>query len=288
MALLKAERGTTFLCNRCLNNAPFTGQFLVGYPGCDGICNWCGSLAQTVCASEVNEPQVGAYGPFEFSMSVTVEVYRPHVWDVNRYYADLGVATDATRKEIRHRYQAVEGWASDRLTYIVKVLLDPERRAVYDAIQPGDFYFDKYLRRAVEERVLEDSGAWDTDDLPEGESLREDLDRRMDRPVSQAADEVVDKDALSRQTALNQSRWGYYRWRTGCSGESVLGKWRCLLALAAREMGVTPTLRVGLAGHLSGPWTVQPIGHRPVAFLGDGEQPTLEHARGVLLLLEER
>lgn len=285
MVLLKPDSGTVFLCSSCLNGAPWAGGHLVGYPGCDGICDWCGSLAQQVVGDGVNEPQVGQWGPFEWSPSLTIEVYRPFVWDVNRYYHDLGVPTDATRRQIKEAYQA-RGLDDDRLTHIVKVLLDPERRATYDSLQPGDFLFDKYLRAVVQQRVLDDAGSWvdptDEEMMEHARTLMEDLDRRMNRPVSEGP---VDKDALSDQNPLNQSAWGYYIWRMGGSHEYRMARWRCELALAMREQGVVRHLRVGIARGLDAPWVILPIGHRPVAFLGEREQPTGELAHAVVRFL---
>lgn len=286
MALLKPDAKTVFLCGACLDSAPWAGGYLVGYPGFDGICAWCGRLGQQIVSEEVNEPQVAQYGPFEWSPSLVVEPYRLWVWDVNCYYRDLGVPTDATRAQIKAAYQAANGEEDDRLTYIVKVLLDPEKRAVYDSIQPGDFYFDKFLREVVVQRVLDDSSEWVEPTEAEMEehlrTLKEDLDQRMNRPVSAAP---LDGDSLSEQTAHDRSAWGYYAWRTGARADYRMALWRCHLALAMREEGATATLRVGIARGLDAPWVVLPIGHRPVAFLGEGERPTLELARSLVRFL---
>lgn len=288
MALLKPDTKTVFLCGACLDSAPWAGGHLVGHPGFDGICDWCGRLAQQVVSEGVNDPQVAAYGPFEWSSSLTIEPYRPFVWDVNCYYRDLGVPTDATRREIREAYQRLGGQDDERLTYIVKVLLDPEQRAIYDAIQPGDFLFDQYLRAVVQQRVLDDSFEWTEPTEAEIEehlrTLKEDLDRRMNRPVSEGP---VDKDALSRETPLHRSAWGYYVWKMGGDHQHRMARWRCALALAMRDQGAVVNLRVGIARGLDAPWVILPIGHRPVAFLGEGEQPTRELAHAVIRFLTQ-
>lgn len=286
MPLLKPDAKTVFLCNACLGAAPWAGGYLVGYPGFDGICDWCGSLAQQVAARDVSEPQIAQHGPFEWSPSLEVAKHDPWVWDVNLYYRDLRVPTDATRAQIKAAYQALGGQDDDRLTYIVKVLLDPEKRAAYDSIQPGDFYFDKFIREAVQQRILDDLAGWTEPtegDLAEHQrTLKEDLDRRMNRPVS---DSPLDRDSLSDETASNRSDWGYYAWRTAAPAAETMALWRCQLALAMREEGFTTALRVGIAKGLDAPWAILPIGHRPVAFLSEGERPTREAASALVRFL---
>lgn len=67
----------------------------------------------------------------------------PVVHDVNRYYARLGVAPTASKLEIREAYQAAGGPDDAELTEIFKVLINRERRAAYDAKQPGSTFVDR-------------------------------------------------------------------------------------------------------------------------------------------------
>jgi hypothetical protein len=74
----------------------------------------------------------------------------PVAYDVNGYYRRLGVPPTATKLEIREAYQALGGPNDAELTAIFKVLISRERRAAYDAKQPGSTFID----RAVIETIL--------------------------------------------------------------------------------------------------------------------------------------
>lgn len=267
-----------FICDECGPvEGALIGRFYVGYIGADGICAWCGRLARNVYDSAVDEPQIGQWGEFEFSTSLELDIVRRIVYDPNGFYRCLGVPTDATREQIRTAYQLLEGWTDDRLTYAVKVLLNTERRARYDALEPGDFWFDPWLRQSIEEEVLRSGNAVaaDPDDpnYDPSESVKADLDRREGKPLS----EGLDKDSWSDQN-LSQPAWGHYVWRTMRVPTYDLAQWRSELALAMREQGVTARIAVGFARGTTTPFVIRPIGHRPVVFLGEGERPTKDLA----------
>lgn len=79
----------------------------------------------------------------------------PVVHDVNGYYARLGVSPTATKREIREAYQALDGPNDAELTEIFKVLINRDRRAAYDARQPGSTYLD----RAAVQTILRKAAA---------------------------------------------------------------------------------------------------------------------------------
>lgn len=79
----------------------------------------------------------------------------PVVHDVNGYYARLGVPPTASKREIREAYQALDGQSDAELTEIFKVLINRERRAAYDAKQPGTTFVD----RAAVQTILRQAAA---------------------------------------------------------------------------------------------------------------------------------
>lgn len=86
----------------------------------------------------------------------------PVVHDVNGYYARLGVPPTASKREIREAYQALDGPNDAELTAIFKVLINRERRAVYDAKQPGTTFVDQVgvetiLRQAAAQAAQENA-----------------------------------------------------------------------------------------------------------------------------------
>ena len=76
-------------------------------------------------------------GPWCSPSSTCTALERPSavVWDANRYYADLGVATSASRAQIRTAY--LDGPGTARLTFLASQLLNREIRAAYDLTPLG-------------------------------------------------------------------------------------------------------------------------------------------------------
>lgn len=68
--------------------------------------------------------------------------------DVNGYYAALGVAPGATRRELMVAYRD-RGTDSAYLTYVFQRLLDPGFRSLYDAQPRGRALPDAYNRAAI-------------------------------------------------------------------------------------------------------------------------------------------
>jgi hypothetical protein len=272
-----------FLCTRCVGS--HGGRFFCGMVATDGICAWCGALATDVYQGEINEPQVARYGPFVFSTSLDLDIRNRVIYDTNGYYRDLGVDPHATRAEIRDRFTDIDGWSDEHLTYIARVLLNDDRRDVYDSTPLGDLYFDKYMAQSIEDEILASGQAVMADpDDPEyddAKSIKKDLRSREDRHASAGP---VDKDSLSDQTAKVPT-WGYYTWRTFKPDfHGVLAEWRLQVALALRDRGVQTSadLSVGFVQDRDAPWAIRPIGHRLVIFLATSERPTSDHAHAVV------
>lgn len=285
MARTAVQTEGLFLCESCVPSK-YGGRFYCGALGTDGICAWCGRLSSQVYQRSIDDPQVARYGPFEFSTSLDLDIRNRIIYDTNGYYRDLGVDPRATKAEIRDRFAEIDGWSDERLTYIARVLLNDDRRDVYDSLAPGDIYFDKYVAQSIEEEILASGHALAADpEDPEydpSKSIKKDLASREDRPASAGS---LDKDSLSGQTA-SVPTWGYYTWRTFTEDfYGVLAEWRCQLALALREKGVRASLSVGFVQGRDAPWTIRPVGNRFVVFLAADEQPTSEHAQAAVASL---
>lgn len=225
------------------------GAYLCGAVARDGICAFCGSLATDVYTPEVLEPHHLTPG-VTLSTCGTLAVWRPIVWDVNGYYLELGVPTDATRLQIRRAYQDLGGHGSPRLTYIVKQLLDPEIRAAYDATPLGRLFFDRYVEEYVRRKIAEDTaGLAGTDpDLLSTEQI--DLSHLRNRPaptIGGSSAQVVDDYLEPGYGALNHWPRGWLSWRWKTPGStSRLAEWLHLLLGALPNFGDRKDTRFAL------------------------------------------
>jgi len=206
-----------------------------------------------------------------------IEPYLPFIWDVNGYYASLGVSPRAGRAQIRDAYQRRKGWADERLTYIIKILLDRDRRAAYDACQLGSVFFDAYVAACVKRRIeqeLMDSGvsvAAGEDDL--------DLAHLWERAFT-LVDRSVDQAEVDRGPGGDQDGWcwGWYEWQVHSDfpRENGLARWQELLLRAFSQKGDSRSIAVGLMGrHMIHPVEVIEVGNHIVVFLRDGEKPNV-------------
>lgn len=242
------------------------------------------------------EPYIAGRGPAECSSCTELSVVPAYIHDVNGYYRDLGVPTDATRKQMRLAYFERDGQSSDRLTYVMKQLLNPQIRAEYDALQLGQIYIDKYveaelMRRARAEhdrrmRARMEAGLVVNEGV-EKESMM-DIFRRMGAPISfddQTGDDtpgdVVDGSVITKDDDLHPAKepfsYSFYLWRTRLSGSQqldVLATWQEHLVGAFSRRGVRQKFAVGLHGGMAHPYVPARVGYREVFFLHHLESPT--------------
>jgi hypothetical protein len=226
--------------------------------------------------AEQPKPRAIESGPMDFTSCVALQPWPTVVWDVNAYYAELGIPWRATRTQIREAYQRLGGDGSDRLTYIVKQLLDPVIRANYDATQPGSVFFDRYIAEYVKnqmlaDQVVEHGRILTFDDQVVQELSVIDLTKFMNRPFDTVLGEVQNMGA--------RWRWGYYLWASDIYDTDRLRQWQELLVSALAGKGVNLRLSVGLVGGSQEPMRVEAVGYRVVAFLGEAETPSLELAQ---------
>lgn len=276
-----AERPGVWLCRSCVFSED--GRYIVGSVARDGICTRCGGLAMEVFLGECQDPRLAVTPPayrqvVEFIPTTVIERWQPIVWDVNGYYADLGVATDATKRDIMRAYQALDGQSSVRLTYVVKQLLNDGIRARYDRTPLGSVFFDHYLMAKVKQRIIEQVTAArleaGEDDLDS--SLFEEID--LDHLLNDRSFEVVDTPSYGVDDQGFRTGWGYYLWQSG--SRQPLAAWHALLGKAFTDAGVRERIAVGFHRVPEmGSVAVTRLDHRTVVFFDDRERPTLDLAQ---------
>lgn len=260
-----------YVCGRCFG--PGDEQFFLGSTTIQGICTRCGGLAAWLVENTINDPHLAVRGrSAAFSTCLAVEPFPSFIWDVNGYYAALGVSPWATRREIREAYQAKEGWTDVRLTHIVRQLLNEKIRADYDAVPLGSTFFDRFVEETVRremEREAFNERAFD----PDAETEPIDLDASLNK-----AFQVVDTASGREQYA--ETGWGYYLWASNCRDVERLARWRHYLAETIGREGRIIQIAVGF---MSTPGcSVEEVDGQVVAFLGQDDDPSPTHAHAVL------
>ena len=232
-------------------------------------------------------------GPFEFATAQALERWPTIVWDVNSYYAALGVSPRSSRAELRMAYQTKQGWRSPRLTYILGQLLDPDIRAAYDSCRAGDTFFDRYVAEWFHNELIKDSVAKEGRLLTLDERVAKgdevlDLSQYMNQPydllgtmMSGAAGEKgVDSQPPSGVPLT--WKWGYYVHNAAWYDIDLLRTWQN--ALLTVRVQKPPFLTVGLSSAKDAPLVkLVRIGLRTVAFLREDALPTPVHAIACLI-----
>lgn len=263
--------GIVWLCEDDVG--PGDDRWLQGSVARDGICARCGGLAMLVYDSQVQEPRPSGSGWHSFTTSVDLVPYRPWIWDTNLYYRDLGVSPYATRREIREAYQQREGWDSERLTHIVKQLLDEEVRARYDATPLGAVFFDRYFAEMVLKRIAQSVAEANLN----GGSLEDFDPNTVLDMVNQRSFGVVDAEVFDGQdvSAQRQTRmWAYWRWASAVEDPEKMGQWQELLIQAFSERKERRNIAVGIHRISRDPVRILEVGDLTVVFLHDKQQPT--------------
>ena len=216
-------------------------------------------------------------GPATFSTCTALDRRGGWVWDTNRYYADLGVATSASRAQIRIAYAAGPGTA--RRTFLAKQLLNRTVRRSYDLTPLGEVFYDRYVdaawRRA---QILARAGQGP--DVPDGRPENELPDLLDNEPVS-------DDTSPSKSSNASPDPWRYahYLWGTETVDPERLRTWQDLLVRALGQDKKIWHLAVGLTGDHQHPVQVASVGFRTVAFLRHDQRPTDALAQQVASLL---
>lgn len=237
-------------------------------------------MALASALSTETRPRLVGDGEPEFSTCLALEKPYRLVWDVNGYYRALGISSDATRLQIRGAYQRLEGWNSVRLTYIVTQLLDPQTRALYDAVPLGfilrDYWVDTEIRRATLQKNISS--------LATGEKSYEEIYEHKDIDSQDSVDKNAwsgqDGDSIPDQPPSKEDTgWSYYLWDADDdpSVAEVMDWWRSALAVEFGIRGKVLKLAIGLCGDqgFQYQWRVEQVGYRKVIFLGDDPMDVL-------------
>lgn len=229
---------------------------------------------------EGEPPERAGIGPLTASTCRSLALAGPQwAWDPNRYYRDLGIGwpyVHATKKDLREAYQAVDGQASDRLTYCFKQLLTI--RTWYDALPLGELWMDDiYVQERMAKRAAAEASRrtamgkhtrdedvldeWGYTKLTEDESKEVEAARRLDEDRSKR---------LNQPSQLNSvgADWHYsfYLWKTTEADLDRLAAWQSGL-ISAVDPEVIPTLTVGMMGKQPQDYVIAKVGDTWVVFL---------------------
>lgn len=218
-------------------------------------------------------PMLIGIGPHVFSTSLALERWPSIIWDVNAYYAELGVSPHATRRQIKQAYQA-RGSESPRLTFIVKQLLNDKVRRAYDACRFNTVFYDRYVDKAFRDFVREE--AYQARETEESQPTSMETDEEDLNYQVGAVDDGEFGDLLSDPS--QKWEWGFFLWRTANPNVGLARRWRECVYQAL--LGQNVSLSVGLMG---GPEVVKLVmvdGLR-VAFINQSATPSVHLAKAL-------
>jgi hypothetical protein len=233
-------------------------------------------------------PQRFGVGPDVWSSCTELAVPVRFCWDVNGYYAALGVPTGATRRELREAYQVLEGQSSPYLTYVFKQLLNPETRAAYDAAPLGQLFLDEYTQRQLKRRAKTEAHRRSAQgEFVTAEQVMDDWGY-----VAEEEGEGVDTVSPTEQNSPRKAErleYSYYGWKTTkfMMDEGVLQGWQRVLTATAAQLGIAPRLSFGITSVSDRPYILEQVGDRVVIFFLEGEEPTESVARDAIDALSQ-
>lgn len=209
---------------------------------------------------------------------------RVYIYDVNRFYAALGVDPRAERHTLGAAYVARDGHTDPVLTEIIKILLDQVRRAVYDRLIP----LQRFQTREIwEARVRAAADLQFKSGIPLS-SVFEPQNPYFEAPNMQESDLEHAQEPPRITVEVTPEPWGYafYLWGVIYTASAVthLPQWQQMIitALGEDEDEGEPPMRfaVGRSALGSSPAAIE-VGGTPVAFLSAGTAPQPNLARHV-------
>src|SRR2546430_5026109 len=190
-----------------------------------------------------SEPVLEGSGPLVFSTSTAVACIP--IFDVNGWYAALGVSLRATRVQLRDAYLRLGGHRSARLTHIMHQLLDPTMRAEYDRQQFGRPIPDDY---AVEDFWAIVQSLVSSEKLQQYTALVaavDDVAGKESNPPN-----FLDKEDASLQAGGTAPVTGYsyshYQLNSMHARLDSLPQWQRLVIGSCRKLGLGTALALGL------------------------------------------
>jgi hypothetical protein len=185
-------------------------------------------------------------------------------WDVCGYYRILGAGWKASRLELRHAYQRLEGHRSALRTYAMSQLMDEALRREYDALPLGTLWLkDRYVQEFVKKRAAEEArarsaapGRWRDRFAGFGilvtpEDILGEWGFGLDREQSGDDDDRLDAGLPPRRPALGgaawMAQWSYYAsgW-PDASRVAMLPLWQDLLLGELRGHEIRMSFAVGV------------------------------------------
>jgi hypothetical protein len=187
-------------------------------------------------------PKLIGIGPHRFSTSLALERWPSVIWDVNAYYATLGISPHATKREIREAYQRLDGHDSRRLTFIIKQLLNDEVRRAYDACRFNTLFYDRDLDHVFKQRVKDEARRKGQMEEAQPTSVETPEDE-----LNHEAGVIDDEEYGDLYSNPNQQwDWGFYLWHTATPNVDLVKRWQhCVYQVF---LGQDLSLSVGLMG----------------------------------------
>jgi hypothetical protein len=225
---------------------------------------------------ESDEPFRGSWQEIDMSTSMGLNAVPKLIWDVNGYYRSFGIGWPfrPSRGDLRLAYHEKRGWESERLTYILKLLLDPETRDEYDSSPLGHLYRDKYIL-AAEMRKLSKVAAEVSEENGKVVTV-EDLVEEHEREFPKLPELPSGKHIYWN--------WGYYLLKTRKYGPDNLAKWQEYLVKSFAEKEVVAKISIGYIGKTQRRYSIIEHDGRVIFFLNENEEPTEELAETAVSL----
>lgn len=224
------------------------------------------------------------FGPLTCSSCTDLDISPRIIWDVNGYYAALGVDPRATRAQLREAFHAVNGGESEYLTWVLQQLLDPDFRREYDMRGLGDYLIDKFIALALKKAALQEAirRSLKTGEV-DAEKVMDEMGYKI---VHHEADEppaVTGKP----QSIDDEWRWSYFLHKVRCYDTDTLRQWQQMLVTALSEAGVRMQFAVGFTEQSVGLDTktltrAEEASSIVVAYLGALTKPTPTLAREIV------
>lgn len=211
-----------------------------------------------------SRPVLVGIGPVEFATTLALEAFPAIIWDVNGYYRDLGLNPKSSRREIKARYQQLQGDASVRLTMIASVLLNAAERLRYDTTPLGELYPDAEIEALIRERLTD---AVKGKPQVDGESY------------APTISEIIERKRDSRDVELTpapkRDHWSYYQLGTQIHDPERLARWRAFLSQVCYGDPHEKPRRLSV-GYMVGEeeCRVETVGYRTVFFLNVESEPS--------------
>lgn len=226
------------------------------------------------------QPYLYGGGSPEFSSCTDLVVPKAGlIWDVNRYYRDLGIKAPywLDRVEIRRAFR--EGARGARETFCFKQLMNREVREKYDAAPWGCKFMDEFEWQRMKDKALAEMLKRGMD--VEDKDLIKTVFAALGVPVTDETQDILDNPAEAGDDvpeplpAPGLYAFAYYLWKTSDhpQDQEVLAIWQPLIVRALSDLGVRMRVSLGLMGRTPHQWSIGTVGRRTVAYLNRAAEP---------------